>query len=273
MGNKLSMHIIEIDGSIYRVFDYKQTIEDEEPFYQNNAYVIKTQLRHMVLPFRGEMNDFSNLLLPDTLPGIYQHPKTKALEIRGPRTRAEKAKYDPKNVVNLLNQKDLSRYSENMFRDMQLEHKASGDIFMPEVHDDDDYTSKLLKTFISAKQISFGDYGARLERLSATKGDGSTGNARNNAKRALSNNRSMSASKTVYFATGFDGELALIIRDKPNCPNPALRPGEQMVIYPTSEPFKIENLVSVNDVASRVSAGNYDAEDDMDDTDFDGLDE
>lgn len=271
MANKLSMYIIEIDGSIYRVFDYHQTIADGEPFYQNNAYVIKTQLRHIVLPFRGELKNLGMIFHPDTVPGIYQNPKTKELQIRGPRSKSERAKYDPKNIVNLLNQKDLSRYSESMFRDMQLEHKASGDIFMPEIHDDDDYTSKLLKTFISAKQISFGDYGSRLERLSATKGDGSTGNARNNAKRALSNNRSMSASKTVFFATGFDGELALIIRDKPNCPNPALRPGEQMVIYPTSEPFKIENLVSVNDVAARVSTGNYDAEDD--DPDFDALDD
>lgn len=265
MSKKLSMYIFEENGAIYRVFDFHKTLADKEEFYTNNAYIVRTDLRDLVLPFRGAMKNFAKLFSPDTLPGIYQNPKTKEVQIRGPRTRKEHEMYSSKNVTNLLNQKDLDKYSDSMFRDMQLEHKASGDIFTPNISDEDDFTSKLVKTFITAKQINFGDYGARLERLSATKGDGSMGNARNNAKRALNTNHSMSASKTVYYATVFDGDVALVIRDKPNCPNPALHPGEQMVIYPTSEPFKIENLVSVNDVANRIQ---YNGSDEPDEDKF-----
>lgn len=265
MKSKLSMYIFEENGAIFRVFDFYKTLEDGETFYTNNAYIIRDQLRDFVLPFRGDMKNFAKLFSKDTVPGIYRNPKSGKLQIRGPRSKSEQKMYDSSNVVNLLNQKDLNRYSANMFRDMQLEHKASGDIFAPTIKDDDDFTSKAMKTFITAKQISFGDYGTRLEQLSATKGDGSMGNARNNAKRALMTNSSMSASKLVYYATAFDADVALILRDKPDCPNPALRPGEQMVIFPVSSPFKIENLVSVTEVQNRLRQGDTQNDEDGDD--------
>lgn len=271
MSEKLSMYIFEENGTIFRVYDFYECLENKETFYRNNAYIVRDSLRDMVLPFRGDMKNFAALFHKDTIPGIYRQPKTGKFQIRGPRTKKERELYASSNVVNLLNPKDLNKYSANMFRDMQLEHKASGDIFTPPISDDDDFTSKAMKTFITAKQISFGDYGARLENLSATKGDGSMGNARNNAKRALTTNHSMSASKMVYYATAFDADIALVLKDKPDCPNPALRPGEQLVVYPVSSPFKIENLITLNDLTTRIQDKTYHRPMDDDEVDFDEI--
>lgn len=261
----LPMLVFEENGAIWRVHDLDETIKNGEQLYKNNMYIIRTDFRNMVLPYRGEVKNFSILFSPDTLPGIYRSSKTGKYQIRGPRTKKEKEHYSINNVMDLRDKKDRDRYDVNSFMDMHLEHKASGDIFAPEIHNEDDFTTKTVKAFIGAKQISFGDYGPRLESLAAVKGDGSAGNARNNSKRALITNHSTSASKAVYYFEAFDGEIALIVRDKPNCPSPAFKPGEQMVIYPMSAPFPIENLTPIQEIIDRNRPG-YKEPEESDDT-------
>ena len=256
----LPMLIFEENGAIWRVHDFEETLKNGERFYKNNMYIIKSDLRNMVLPYRGEVKSFRILFSQDTLPGIYFNEKTGKYNIRGPRTKKEKDHYSVENVMNLRDKKYRNKFGDDSFMDMHLEHKASGDIFAPDIDDEDDFTTKTIKAFIGSKQISFGDYGPRLESLAAVKGDGSTGNARNNSKRALMTNHSTSASKLVYYLEAFDGEIALVVRDKPNCPNPAFNPGEQMVIYPMSEPFTIENLTPIQSVIERNRPG-YKSED------------
>lgn len=258
---KLSMKIFSIDDGTYRVHDYDETMQSENDFETNNVYEIVRDFVHCVLPYRGDVDNLGCVLKKDTLPGIYHNPNTDTYQIRYPRGKKEKQIYSPDNIRDLTKLADLGSCDPNSFADMHLEHKASGDIFVPPINDDDDCTSKILKAFITAKQISYSDYGPRIERLSSTKSERSNGNASNNAKRALLHNRSTSASKMVVFGESFDFDFAIVLKDKDGCPNPALNPGEQVVIYPLNE-FKIENTINVTELIDRCNPKYNDDRDD-----------
>lgn len=209
-----------------------------------------------MLPFRKilDRHDPINGLKP----GIYfrkmKHNEYKELIIR-PRTPEEAEAYSPSQEKDIIFAMMTGEYLPNEFADNQLNLADIGtDVYLPPIHPDDDPLNMILKLAIRLKGAPFAPYGKRIEAQALnrkTKTEGA--NMRNNVRRAMWLNTSLSPNKMCQYADWWQFRTAIIIADCPDAMHPMRIPsGKMLVVFPNGAPFEInsEDLIDISDMIS-----------------------
>lgn len=247
--NPLATIATIINGKYYRVEDYppKEKVDKLGPnaFKKGIAYRYTSDLTKMLFPYHGTVDDPADFSFSTLDVGIWYVKKgydKYAMRIVRPRTKTEREAYrigQEKDIVTAVVGRE---FAPEQFADVTKYAADSGnDIFIPPLHSDDDPLNLLVKAAIITKAAPFEPYGKRLEALAVEKKHGVEGvNIRNNAKRAIKLNNTMSPNKAKQYAETWQLELAFIVRDQPDAMHPMFEDGEMLVIYPSGYPFKIE---------------------------------
>ena len=249
MSDKLNLNVrsIFIDGRFYRVEEYPTEEINKgnyDIFNKGIAYHIKTDLVDLVLPYMGTAKSRSEVLDPDTEPGIYRirfkrGNYTVAIHYPG---KADRETYSPKQTKDLVSSVIAGEYDPNQFLDID-EDMVNGDSFMPPLHSNDDLMNRVVKTAIRLKEAPFEPYGKRLEACAMSKNKkGSTEsiNIKNNSKRGICKNSAMSSTKAVLYTNTWDLRFAIVVQDVPGASNPMFENGSSLVIYSNGVPFDID---------------------------------
>lgn len=252
---------IIIYNGMYHVDDYPfEKVEEKGPecLKKGVAYIYDTDLTHGIFPYRGIIDD--NFSYDESPVGLYfrkKHGKYKLVIVR-PRTMQDAKQYDPANIQDLVAMTLGYGYNLNQFADNKRNMADMGsDIFLPPMHAEDDFLNTIVKLGIRKKCAPFEPYGVRLEAMAADSSSTSEGsNIKNNGKRGLYKNFTMSPSKAVQFSDVWQMEIAVILRDSPDAMHKALPEGKAMVVYANGEPFDINNedLIDVSDVIDEAIA-------------------
>nr|DAS76600.1 MAG TPA: hypothetical protein [Caudoviricetes sp.] len=250
---KLSLLILEIGNSPYRVYDLQHGYDNG--FRKNNAYWIKTDLEEAVYPYRGEVKSFKELFEQDSelKPGIYSLKNHVPVKIQLKRAIGKEAElYSPKNITDLTKADLTKAIKDDSIIHVKL-NTSGGSAWMPELSEEDDATSTLLKSAIRLKGMVFADYANRLEVSAVGKGQGSKGvSAKSNSKRAIENNHTTSMNKLLYYCDAFELDVVIGLRDKPGARDPMLPNGEVLTLFPLSAPFPLDNVVTVQDMKEEI---------------------
>lgn len=246
-----------IDGVAYRVEPYPSLAEWREYgldcFKKAVAYQIDSDLTHLVLPYRGFINDVDQFSFKEAEPGIWTYKKNKKLyhRIVRPHGKKELEKYSSDRVLDIMVAVKNGQIPSDQFMDLRIGGADIGsDIYSPPLHIDDDALNLLIKTAIRLKSAPFEPYGKRMEAMVTKKYHGNEGiNARNNFRRAMQLNRSMSPSKALQYSDVYQLELAYIIKDQDGAMHPMFDDGEMMIIYPNGHEFPIDptKLISASE--------------------------
>lgn len=251
--NGLTTYGIIIDNAVYHVEDFpfdRVDAKGPDALRKGVAYHYKTDLSDLILPYRGLTDEnFGHYTSPV---GIYfkegRNDTYKMIIIR-PRTDSERKCYNPNRVTDLIAATMGYEFMPDQFMESKRNMSEIGaDVFMPPIHREDDFLNTIMKLAIRKKCAPFEPYGARLEAMAADAGSTSEGaNIKNNGKRSLFKNFTMSPNKAVQFSDVWQTQIAVIMRDSPNAANTMLPEGQAFIIYPNSEPFEIDpkNLVDV----------------------------
>ena len=266
---KLSLFVLEIGNAIYRVYDLEHGYQ--EGFRKNNAYRMTSDLEDVVYPYRGSVKRFKELMENDDLePGIYSLKGKSPVQIQLKRAVGKDADlYTPEAVKNLMDIADISS-SINKENIITVKMNASGgDAWMPEIRDEDDATSMILKGGIRLKGFPFADYAPRLEADAVGNGQKTKGaNAKSNSKRAIERNNATSMSKFLYYCGAFDLEPVIGIRDRPGARDPMFNEdGKVMVFFPLSEPYDLSDTVTFQEMKPIIDSAHNRSLDGEDDTD------
>jgi hypothetical protein len=264
--DRSSLNIISaiIEGQYFRVedFDRERAIE-EGPKYllKSNAYRIDTCMTHGLFPYRGIIRK-GDSWSPYNTPGIYikrskddTHWNIRIAYPRGKRQIDEYALSKEKDVVAAI---IGNEYVPSQFIDLKVD-TSKGEAFMPPVRIGDDPLNTIMKIGIRTKEAPFEPYGKRLEALAVDRSKSIEGiNIRNNAKRGIITNTAMSASKFILYANTWQLKAAIILTDMEDSMHPMFADGEMLVIFPNSEPFKIEQdkLIDISDMVRDAIAEN-----------------
>ena len=168
--------------------------------------------------------------------------------------------------------------------DVKVRLGANGESFLPPIYPDDDPLNTIMKIAIRKKDAPFEPYGKRLEALAVDRTKGVEGiNIRNNLRRALKTNHTMSPSKALQISDTWQFQIAIIVADAPGAMHPMFSDGKSaLIIYPDGIPFDLKEmeLINVDDLVTQGindtieeeriererKTGNYDdEEDDSDD--------
>lgn len=247
-----------IDGKFYRIEEFPH--EDIRHKHYNKlqkgiAYHLYDSIMDYVLPYRTIIETYKELYEEERKPGIYligTRTKIRGYDIILPKTTNERADYSYGNRKNIAAAIVNGEYDKDQFAHYTNEMDLNGDAFIPPLLADDDPLNRIMKIAIARKNVSYEAYSPRLEALAANKGKGVEGaNLKNNTKRALKVNRTMSITKALMLAQTYDLDIAIIIKDLPNRPNPILESDKALVIYPLNE-FDInpDDLVNVDELTT-----------------------
>lgn len=267
---KLSLNALEIGNALYRVYELEYGYENG--FRKNNAYHYKDDIDEMVYPYRGELKSFKELFEnPDLSPGFYSLRGRVPVKIQlKPAVGRERELYSPEAVFNLMDRDSVEKRVKNEDIITVKMNTTGGAEWMPELHEDDDANNILLKSAIRLKHMVFADYSPRLEIDAVGKGQGSKGtSAKSNSKRAIEKHKALSMSKMVYYCNAFDLEPVIGLRDKPGARDPMFDDGKVMLFYPCSEPYSLDNSITVNELKDEIdrahvaSVNTNDGSDDM----------
>lgn len=110
---------------------------------------------------------------------------------------------------------------------------------MPPVRADDDALNALIKTAMRKKAAPFSPYGKMLETYSTSTNPAEGANRKNNSKRSLYKNDTMSMNKAIMYANIWGLDLAIVIKDAPDTAYPMFEDGTQLVYYPTGHEFDL----------------------------------
>lgn len=263
---KLSLLMLEIGNSPYRVYDLQHGYDNG--FRKNNAYWIKTDLEEVIYPYRGELKTFKELFTPNSelKPGIYALKNHTPIKIQIKRAIGKEAEqYSPEAVIDLTKADLTKAIKEDDIIHIKL-NTSGGAAWMPELSDEDDATSTILKSAIRLKGMTFADYAKRLEVSAVGNGQGSKGvSAKSNSKRAIENNHTTSMNKLLYYCDAFDLDVVIGLRDKPNARDPMMANGETLVLYPLGTPFPLDNIVTVQDMKDEIDTAHLSYVEDGDD--------
>lgn len=258
--NPLATIATIINGKYYRVEEYppKEKIQELGPnaFKKGIAYRYISDLTKMLFPYHGIIDDPSDFSFATLDVGIWYVKKGRdkyAMRIVRPRTKTEREIFRIGSERDIVTAVVGREFAPEQFADVTKYAADSGsDIFIPPLHADDDPLNMLVKSAIITKAAPFEPYGKRLEALAVEKKHGVEGvNIRNNAKRAIKLNTTMSPNKAKQYAETWQLELAFIIRDQPDAMHPMFENGEMLVIYPSGYPFNIDSDKLI-DVSSMV---------------------
>lgn len=247
-----------IDGKYYRVEDFpvdEIKAGNTSVLKKAVAYYVKTDITNQIYPFRGDINSTDDWEESKLSAGIYRVRLKRdkyVVRIVRPKTKAELELYSPNNIKDIASAVVGGDYTPDQFADIKFNISAAGKSFLPPLYADDDPMNRIIKTGIRLKDAPFELYGKRMEATAVNKKKGVEGiNIRNNTKRAILSNRSMSASKAVTNCDTWQMRMAIILTDAPDSVNPMFEDEESgIIIYANSEPFPIipEKLTNVADV-------------------------
>lgn len=252
--NPFNQQVILIDGKCYRVEDFpsQDTIKERgsEAFSRGFAYRYITDLQKRILPYNGVVKQ-KEFHFKDSPVGIYfvVINKEKVMRIVFPRTKRESELYSMEKQRSVMSAV-LETYQKNQFADAILSARDSGGSrFIPPIREDDDFLNKAIKMAIRMKDAPFEPYGKRLESLAVEKNHGMEGtNIKNNTRRGILYNNTMSANKAVLNADTWEIDIAIVLRDRTDAMHPMSEDDSQFVLFPSGVPFKIdpEKLVDLS---------------------------
>lgn len=230
----LSKDILIIDGAIYRVEDYPGDVDD---LVKGIAYRFDTTIHNYILPFMGKLKASTKSELAELPPGIYTKKHSPYPTLIFPKTNRKNY-----SIGNIKDTSAVDPFNSVKFIKPTIDLGVDGDIFVPNLHPDDDFNNKLIKIGIRMKGIPIKAYGPRFATMDA---GSSAANRTSNAIKALKDNSSMSATKLEQFSGPLDLNIALIISNTSNAIHPM--PFESIVIFP-KEKFDIKGAVDVDDI-------------------------
>ncbi len=241
MGEKLkSSDIILIDGAPYRTLPFCDGLVNG--FSSGYAYQVNTSLDNRVYPYMGKVKSFRKLE-PDSKPGIYVSKETGKYLIVYP-SKKDSPMYSPKNIKGF---DDNSLFTDVNFIPTDIDLDTDGDVFNPPIKVDDDMMNKIVKYAIKKKGIIFDAYKTRFDTMgSSGKTGGANTNNKNNAKRALLENKSLSSNKAKEYGDVLEYDIAIAICDKADASNPMKTNGRPIIIY-SGEKFDLSDPIDVSD--------------------------
>lgn len=184
------------------------SIEEYNKLGQNvfNPNFTAIQMHGYVLPVRTAMDD--------ERPGVYFSPNSPVMLVNKPEAEDEKY-YAESGIVDYSKPDDIRGVIRNneIVRDMENEILTDKDnISRFKIGDYDAPALVALKQAINIKEVDMDKYKPRFNQF-------------NNDIRVLTKpeNTSITLGKLVDFCNNMDIEAELILRDKPNAPNPMAR--------------------------------------------------
>lgn len=242
MGNKLkSNSIILINGAPYRTLPFSDGIVNG--FSTGYAYHLKTNIDDRVYPYMGKVKSFRKLD-PDSKPGIYVSNESGKYCIIYPKKK-DSHMYNPNNAKTFDAD---SIFTDVNFISTDIDLSVDGDIFHPPIRVDDDMMNKIVKYAIQKKGIVFDAYKSRFDTMgSSGKTGGANTNNKNNAKRALLENKSLSTNKAKEYGDVLEYDIAIAICDKPDASNPMNTGGRPIIIY-SGDKFDLSDPISISDL-------------------------
>lgn len=271
---KLSTAAVMIEGSYFRVEDFPwEDVEKNGPFALKKgvAYRYETDFsKGRLFPYRGIADGDFNTKTAKV--GIWfkkiSHSEYKKIIVY-PKTAKQSAEYKTDQEKDIIAAVLQNEFLPDQFADSDYAAADSGaTVYMPPIHTDDDSLNMLMKVAIRSKGAPFEPYGRRLQAMAVDKRPGTErSNAKNNAKRGILKNKTMSMGKFAQYSDAWQLQSAIILRDLPHAMHPMHIPkGKALVIYPGGLPFEIkqEDLIDVSDMVAEAitDAGNNSADDD-----------
>lgn len=274
----LFLNAVILDGRYYQVSDFpreKAILYGESALRKGMAYRIQTDMTSGLFPYRKELEPKEKWSPYTTPVGIYlrkRKDESYQILISYPHNKKEQEEYHcgkEKSIAVAFFDHD---FVPDQFLDLKIK-ATKGDAFMPPITVDDDFLNTLMKLGIRLKEVPFEPYGKRLEASAVDPRKGIEGiNTRNNAKRALLNNTTMSPNKFSFYGNTWELESAVILRDTPGSTNPMFTDGEMLIIYPNGVPFDIDTakLINANDmIMEAINDGSDSTTDEGEETDDD----
>lgn len=259
--NKLTSKGVYLDNYYYGlIMDYPfDKVKEKGPDALQKAVAYRyhkemTIMGHTVtadylMPYRGILE--KGQPLTGLKPGFYftriKHNQYKETIIR-PRTPEEKEMYHPSQEKDMIYAMVSGEIDPDEFSDNQLNMADIGtDVYLPPIHVDDDSLNMLLKLAIRLKGASFAPYGKRLEAQVGDSNSTAGANKRNNVKRAMWLNNSLSPNKFCEYTDAWELEPAIVLRNRPGAMHPMRIPDGMMLgIFPHGTPFEINSDMIMN---------------------------
>ena len=261
MDTGLSAIVALIEGKYYRVQDFPyEEVDKKGPrvLRKGVAYRIDTDMTKGLFPYRGTIGKKEGFNQYDRPVGIYMKELKSggySMRIARPHTRKEAEEYSLDKARDIVAATIDHEYLPDQFMDVKVRLGANGESFLPPIYPDDDPLNTIMKIAIRKKDAPFEPYGKRLEALAVDKTKGVEGiNIRNNLRRALKTNRTMSPSKASQIADTWQLQMAYVVMDAPGSMHPMFEDGQNaLVIYPDGIPFDLKsiNLINVDDLVTQ----------------------
>jgi hypothetical protein len=233
--------LIVIDGAIHHIKDYKDG--RKKGYKKGVAYTFDSI--DFILPFRGDMEDRLNNyydgqgVLDNA--GIYKYGQQYVTILPTVRCRD---KYMPDKIldpsINLVFDSGLN---------VPINIHAEGETFKPHIGPNNDLTMKAFKAAVSLKESPEDAYDERIYHAPI----GTVASSRkSNFRKSIFNNEALAATKFVQYCETFDLDVAIVLKDKKNCPFPMKTNGKPLVIFADDE-FDISNAVNVREMQNKLN--------------------
>ena len=290
MDTGLNAVVALIEGKYYRVQDFPyDEVNQKGPrvLRKGVAYRIETDMTRGLFPYRGTLGKKEGFDPYQRQVGIYMRDlgnNRYVMKLARPHNYREAEEYSLDKARDIVAATIDHEYLPDQFMDVKVRLGANGESFLPPIYPDDDPLNTIMKVAIRKKDAPFEPYGKRLEALAVDRTKGVEGiNIRNNLRRALKTNRTMSPSKALQISDTWQFQIAIIVADAPGAMHPMFSDGKSaLIIYPDGIPFDLKEmeLINVDDLVTQGindtieeeriererKTGNYDdEEDDSDD--------
>lgn len=273
MASKITPQSLKVTSAIlgdrmYRIMDFPREAALEfgpNALSKGVAYRIVTEMTSGLFPYRGLINKGTKWS-PYTAPvGVYLKPRPTGgywIRISYPHNKKERAMYALDQAKDWKVAALDREHPTEQFIDLHVT-ETTGDAFMPPIRYGDDYLNKAIKLAFRLKGAPFEAYGQRLEAMTVDRSRRTGGvNNKNNSKRGLLNNETMSPTKSVTYSDAGELELCLIVKDAPGSAYPMFpgEPDKALMVFPMGMPFKIvpEQLVEATDLVNEAIADSSD---------------
>ena len=242
----LNSYGIEIGTTWYRVLPFPwEKFEKKGPDCLDKvvAYTFDGLSKGFVFPYRGIWKE-KEWSTDNTKVGVYvikyKRDPIWRIRLRRPKTKDEVNIYTEKRAKNaaaaVLNREYPTDKFTNIIQSVGMDGKA----FMPPVRADDDALNAIIKTAMRKKGAPFSPYGKMLETYSTSTNPAEGANRKNNSKRSLYKNDTMSMNKAIMYANIWGLDFAIVIKDAPDALYPMFEDGTQLVYYPTGHEFDLD---------------------------------
>lgn len=290
MDTGLNAVVALIEGKYYRVQDFPyDEVSQKGPrvLRKGVAYRIETDMTRGLFPYRGTLSKKEGFDPYQRQVGIYMRDlgnNRYVMKLARPHNYREAEEYSLDKARDIVAATIDHEYLPDQFMDVKVRLGANGESFLPPIYPDDDPLNTIMKVAIRKKDAPFEPYGKRLEALAVDRTKGVEGiNIRNNLRRALKTNHTMSPSKALQISDTWQFQIAIVVADAPGAMHPMFMDGKSaLIIYPDGIPFDLKEmeLINVDDLVTQGindtieeeriererKTGNYDdEEDDSDD--------